>query len=151
MKKAIPILLLLVILIITFIGYINVKTERDILQRNIDQIFQFNFSELNANIMTIALNPNMSEKELSFFNDKVTKCGNIANTLFYMTSYRENRDLDLIVGLLDQSSGNDALNSLNMTEELNRKLTEIMSYDFSNEELIKETLDLLEKNIVKNK
>lgn len=151
MKKTIPILLLIVILIITFIGYINVKTERDILQRNIDQIFQVNFSELNTNIMTIALNPNMSEKELSFFNDKVTKCGNIANTLFYMTSHRENRDLELIVGLLDQSSGNDALNSLNMTEELNKKLTEIMVNNFSNEELIKETLVLLKQSIVENK
>ena len=139
----------IVLLIVLSIGFIQVKSERDWLQKNIDQIFQHNFSELNTNIMTITLNANESEEVLSAFNDKITKCGSIANTLFSMTSYRENTELGLIVSLLEQSSGNYALNSLNMSEELNRKLTEIMLNDFSNEELITETLDLLKKSITK--
>ncbi len=151
MKKAIPVLLLSVVLIISLIGYANVKSERDFLQKNIDQIFRYNFSELNTNIMTISLNPDMNENELFAFNDKATKCGNIASSLFSMTSFRENKDLNLIVRLLDQSSGNDALNSLIVTEELNKKLTEIILSDFSDNALIKETLDLLRKSVIEKK
>lgn len=148
-KSKVLIPIFIVLLVVVSIGFIQVKSERDWLQKNIDQIFQHNFSELNTNIMTITLNANESEEVLSALNDKVTKCGSIADTLFSMTSYRENTELGLIVSLLEQSSGNYTLNSLNMTEELNRKLTEIMLNDFSNEELITETLDLLKKSITK--
>ncbi len=129
------------------VSCINTYREKEFLQRNIDQIFTYHFSLLNSNQMMIALNPDFTEQEFTYYNDEVTKSGHIISTLFASTSYRESVELNSIVGLLDQATGSDAFNQLNMTEELNQKLSEIQVGNFSNETQITETLAVLKSCI----
>ena len=149
MKKWKKITLLIVGIAIVVGGITAVHTyhEKQWLQQNIDHIFTLNFSNLNANQMIIALNPDMSEQEQKYYQEMVTKSGYVISQLFSSTSYRESIGVNVIVGLLDQATGTDALNNLNMTKELNQKLNELQMCNFSEEPVVSETLEMLKKCI----
>ena len=148
-SKIVAIILASIFAIVLIVNYINLKNEKDWMQNNIDQIFQYNFSQMTSDLMTIHLNPDMSEEDFRFFNARITKMGNMAHNIFSLTSYKDNHKLGELVGMIEQATGYDAINSINMSEELDRKLKEIMQYHFSDEALIEETYELVKKSVVK--
>ncbi|MBQ7951068.1 MAG: hypothetical protein IJ278_05050 [Clostridia bacterium] len=147
-KKKIAIVLIAIVLIILFVNTAHIHHEKQWLQKNIDHIFTWHFSQLNFNQMVIALNPDMSEEERSYYEGEVTKAGYIISQLFASTSYRESIGLNVIVGLLDPAPGTDAINELHMTKELNDLLNELHTQHFSDEQKISETLEILKKSII---
>ena len=147
-KKKIAIVLIAIVLIILFVNTAHIHHEKQWLQKNIDHIFTWHFSQLNFNQMVIALHPDMSEEERSYYEGEVTKAGYIISQLFASTSYRESIGLNVVVGLLDQATGTDAINELHMTKELNDLLNELHTQHFSDEQKISETLEILKKSII---
>ena len=148
-SKIIAIILVAVCVVVLTLNYINLKNEKDWMQKDIDQTFQYNFSQMTSDLMTIHLNPDMSDKDFQFYNARITKTGNMAHDIFSLTSYKDNSKLGGLVGMIEQATGYDAINSINMSEELDRKLKAIMQYHFSDEALIEETYELVKKSIVK--
>ena len=148
-SKIIAIILASICVVILIVNYINLKNEKDWMQKDIDQVFQHNFSQMTSDLMTIHLNLDMSEEDFQFFNARITKTGNMAHNIFSLTSYKDNHKLGDLVGMIEQATGYDAINSINMSEELDRKLKEIMQYHFSDEALIEETYELVKKSVVK--
>ncbi len=151
MKKFLIVLssLLIVILVVLGIKYSSLKSEKEWVQGNIDTIFTTNFSQLNSDLMTIKLNPDLSKDELGYYIANTTKSGNQLSSLVHSTSYRGNKTLCDMVNLLDQASGSDALNSIEMSEEINRNLTELLVGRFEDEELCKKTYELLKAAVEK--
>ena len=125
-SKLIAIILASICVVILIVNYINLKNEKNWMQKDIDQMFQQNFSQMTSDLMTIHLNPDMSEEDFRFFNARITKMGNMAHNIFSLTSYKDNHKLGELVGMIEQATGYDAINSINMSEELDRKLKEIM-------------------------
>lgn len=148
-SKIIAIILASICAIVLIVNYINLKKEKDWMQNNIDQIFQYNFSQTTSDLMTIHLNPDMSDKSFQFYNARITKTGNMAHVIFSLTSYKDNHKLGGLVGMIEQATGYDAINSINMTEELHKKLVDIQMYHFTDEEAIEEAYELVKKSIVK--
>ena len=148
-SKLIAIILASICVVILIVNYINLKNEKNWMQKDIDQMFQQNFSQMTSDLMTIHLNPDMSEEDFRFFNARITKMGNMAHNIFSLTSYKDNHKLGELVGMIEQATGYDAINSINMSEELDRKLKEIMQYHFSDGALIEETYELVKKSVVK--
>ena len=151
MKKPLVIVsgVLAVVVIVMSICYANLKGEHEWLQNNIDHNFHVSYSELVSDLMTIHLNPDMSEQEYQFFYEKVSKSGDLADTLVSMSSYRENAKLSSLVGMLNQASGTQAFYTLNMTEELDKKLRGLNGH-FTDEEMINEVYELVKNSIVEN-
>ena len=148
-SKLIAIILASICVVILIVNYINLKNEKDWMQNNIDQIFQYNFSQMVSDLTTIHMNPDISDEGIRLYNTRITKTGNMAHDIFSLTSYKDNHKLGGIVGMIEQATGYDAINSINMTEELDRKLKAIMQYHFSDEALIEETYELVKKSVVK--
>ena len=151
MKKFLIVLssLLIVICVVLGIKYSSLKSEKEWVQNNIDTIFTTNFSQLNSDLMTIALNPNLTDEELGYYLENTTKSGNQLSSLVHSTSYRDNKTLCDMVNLLDQASGSDALYSIEMSEDINRNLTELLVGRFENTELCKKTYDLIKGSVEK--
>lgn len=149
-SKIIAIILASICAIVLIVNYINLKNEKDWMQENIDQIFQYNFSQMTSDLMTIHLNPDMSEENFQSYNARITKTGNMAHDIFSLTSYKDNSKLGGLVGMIEQATGYDAINSIDMSEELDRKLKAIMQYHFSDEALIEETYELVKKSVTKS-
>lgn len=145
--KKITLLIVGIAIVVGGINAVHTYHEKQWLQQNIDHIFTLNFSNLNANQMIIALNPDMSEQERKYYQEMITKSGYAISQLFSSTSYRESIGLNVIVGLLDQATGTDAINNLNMTKELNQKLNDLQMCNFSEEPVVSETLEMLKKCI----
>lgn len=148
-SKLIAIILASICVVVLIVNYINLKNEKDWMQKDIDQTFQYNFSQMTSDLMTIHLNPDMSDEDFQFYNARITKTGNMAHDIFSLTSYKDNHKLGGLVGMIEQATGYDAINSINMSEELDRKLKAIMQYHYSDEALIEETYELVKKSIVK--
>ena len=148
-SKIIAIILASICAIVLIVNYINLKNEKDWMQNNIDQIFQYNFSQMVSDLTTIHMNPDMSDEGIRLYNTRITKTGNMAHDIFSLTSYKDNHKLGGIVGMIEQATGYDAINSINMSEELNKKLIDIQMYHFSDEEAIEEAYDLVKKSVVK--
>lgn len=148
-SKLIAIILASICAVVLIVNYINLKNEKDWMQKDIDQMFQHNFSQMISDLMTIHLNPDMSEENFQFYNAKITKTGNMAHEIFSLTSHKDNGKLSSIVGMIEQATGYDAINSINMTEELHKKLVDIQMYHFSDKEAIEEAYNLVKKSIVK--
>lgn len=55
-----------------------------------------------------------------------------------------NHKLCGLVGMIEQ-----AINSINMTEELHKKLADIQMYHFTDEEAIEEAYELVKKSVMK--
>ena len=148
-SKIIAIILASICAIVLIVNYINLKNEKDWMQNNIDQIFQYNFSQMISDLTTIHMNPDMSDEGIRLYNTRITKTGNMAHDIFSLTSYKDNHKLGGIVGMIEQATGYDAINSINMSEELDKNLKEIMQYHFSDGALIEETYELVKKSVVK--
>lgn len=147
-SKIIAIILVAVCVVVLTLNYINLKNEKDWMQNNIDQIFQYNFSQMISDLTTIHMNPDMSDEGIRLYNTRITKTGNMAHDIFSLTSYKDNHKLGGIVGMIEQATGYDAINSINMSEELNKKLIDIQMYHFSDEETIEEAYELVKKSVV---
>ena len=148
-SKIVAIILASICAIVLIVNYINLKNEKAWMQNNIDQIFQYNFSQMISDLTTIHMNPDMSDEGIRLYNTRITKTGNMAHDIFSLTSYKDNHKLGGIVGMIEQATGYDAINSINMSEELNKKLIDIQMYHFSDEEAIEEAYDLVKKSVVK--
>ena len=148
-SKIVAIILASICAVALIVNYINMKNEKDWMQNNIDQIFQYNFSQMISDLTTIHINPDMSDEGIRLYNTRITKTGNMAHDIFSLTSYKDNHKLGGIVGMIEQATGYDAINSINMSEELNKKLIDIQMYHFSDEEAIEEAYDLVKKSVVK--
>lgn len=148
-SKIVAMILASICAIVLIVNYINLKNEKDWMQKDIDQTFQYNFSQMTSDLMTIHLNPDMSDKDFQFYNARITKTGNMAHDIFSLTSYKDNSKLCGLVGMIEQATGYDAINSINMTEELHKKLVDIQMYHFSDEEAIEEAYELVKKSVVK--
>ena len=148
-SKIVTIILASICAIVLIVNYINLKNEKVWMQNNIDQIFQYNFSQMISDLTTIHMNPDMSDEGIRLYNTRITKTGNMAHDIFSLTSYKDNHKLGGIVGMIEQATGYDAINSINMSEELNKKLIDIQMYHFSDEEAIEEAYDLVKKSVVK--
>ena len=148
-SKIIAIILASICATVLIVNYINLKNEKDWMQNNIDQIFQYNFSQMISDLTTIHMNPDMSDEGIRLYNTRITKTGNMAHDIFSLTSYKDNHKLGGIVGMIEQATGYDAINSINMSEELNKKLIDIQMYHFSDEEAIEEAYELVKKSVVK--
>ena len=148
-SKIIAIILVSICAIVLIVNYINLKNEKAWMQNNIDQTFLLNYSMMVSDLMTIHLNPDMTEEEFRFYNTRITKTGNTAHEIFSLTSHKDNTKLSSIVDMIEQATGYDAINSINMSEELNKKLIDIQMYHFTDEEAIEEAYELVKKSIVK--
>ena len=148
-SKIVTIILASICAIVLIVNYINLKNEKVWMQNNIDQTFLLNYSMMVSDLMTIHLNPDMTEEEFRFYNTSITKTGNTAHEIFSLTSHKDNNKLSSIVGMIEQATGYDAINSINMSEELNKKLIDIQMYHFTDEEAIEEAYELVKKSIVK--
>ena len=148
-SKIIAIILVSICAIVLIVNYINLKNEKAWMQNNIDQTFLLNYSMMVSDLMTIHLNPDMTEEEFRFYNTRITKTGNTAHEIFSLTSHKDNNKLSSIVGMIEQATGYDAINSINMSEELNKKLIDIQMYHFTDEEAIEEAYELVKKSIMK--
>ncbi len=148
-SKIIAIILASICAIVLIVNYINLKNEKDWMQNNIDQIFQYNFSQMVSDLTTIHMNPDMSDEGIRLYNTRITKTGNMAHEIFSLTSYKDNHKLSGLVGMIEQATGYDSINSINMTEELHKKLVDIQMYHFTDEEAIEEAYELVKKSIMK--
>ena len=81
---------------------------------------------MTSDLITIHLNPDMSEENFQSYNARITKTGNMAHDIFSLTSYKDNHKLGGLVSMIEQATGYDAINSINMSEELDRKLKAII-------------------------
>ena len=81
-SKLIAIILTSICVVVLIVNYINLKNEKDWMQENIDQIFQYNFSQMTSDSITIHLNPDMSEENFQSYNARITKTGNMAHDIF---------------------------------------------------------------------
>ena len=148
-SKIIAIILASICAVALIVNYVNMKNEKDWMQNNIDQIFQYNFSQMVSDLTTIHMNPDMSDEGIRIYNTRITKTGNMAHEIFSLTSHKNNGKLSSIVGMIEQATGYDAINTINMSEELHKKLVDIQMYHFTDEEAIEEAYDLMKKSITK--
>ena len=148
-SKIVALIVASICAVVLIVNYINLKNEKDWMQKDIDQTFQYNFSQTTSDLMTIHLNPDMTDEGFQFYNARITKTGNMAHVIFSLTSYKDNHKLGGLVGMIEQATGYDAINSINMTEELHKKLVDIQMYHFTDEEAIEEAYDLMKKSITK--
>ncbi len=148
-KSTIIIVILAVFCLIITVRYNNLKSENEWLQRNVDEMFMSNFSSLHTDMMTITLNPDMTEEEMALYEEQTTKAGNMVSSLVISTSYKNNVRLVDLVRMLDQASGSDALYTITMTEEIEEYLTRMMLTRFDDKELIDQTYELIKAAIKK--
>ena len=146
-SKIIAIILASICAVALIVNYINMKNEKDWMQNNIDQIFQYNFSQMVSDLTTIHMNPDMSDEGIRLYNTRITKTGNMAHEIFSLTSYKDNHKLGGLVGMIEQATGYDSINSINMTEELHKKLVDIQMYHFTDEEEHRKVAELFHTRI----
>ncbi|MBO5408799.1 MAG: hypothetical protein J6A61_05345 [Clostridia bacterium] len=148
-KSKIIISILIVLLIVLFIGFIKVKSERDWLQKNIDQTFASSYHELTLNLINETVD-NISEAAIHKYKTENTKHSYNLLHLFQYSSYSKhnNADLNYIIGVLSQSSGYGAITTLNMDEELYHSIKNVPNDGFNNAEILREAKEALEKALV---
>lgn len=139
--------LLILCIILLSVSLIRERDRKSHMQQHIDQTFIYHFSLLNQNQITLALNPDFTDEEKEYYQLEITKSGALISSLFSTTSFREDKGLNVIVGLLDQSTGLDAINQLTMTQELNQVLSDIQVNQFSDREANEKALNLLKECI----
>ena len=136
-KSKIIISILIVLLIVLFIGFIKVKSERDWLQKNIDQTFASSYHELTLNLINETVD-NISEAAIHKYKTENTKHSYNLTQLYQYTSFRKNGnpDLNYIIAVLAQSSGYNAVTKLDMDEELYHSIKFVPNESFNNEEIL---------------
>lgn len=148
-KSKIIISILIVLLIVLFIGFIKVKSERDWLQKNIDQTFASSYHELTLNLINETVD-NISEAAIHKYKTENTKHSYNLTQLYQYTSFRKNGnpDLNYIIAVLAQSSGYNAVTKLDMDEELYHSIKNVPNDRFNNAEILREAKKALEKALV---
>lgn len=148
-KSKIIISILIVLLIVLFIGFIKVKSERDWLQKNIDQTFASSYHELTLNLINETVD-NISEAAIHKYKTENTKHSYNLTQLYQYTSFRKNGnpDLNYIIAVLAQSSGYNAVTNLDMDEELYHSIKNVPNDRFNNAEILREAKKALEKALV---
>ncbi len=146
-KIFIPILIVLIFVL--SIGYIQVKSERDWLQKNIDQTFASSYHELTLNLLNETVD-GISENAIHRYKTENTKHSYNLLHLFQYTSFNKNNnpDLNYIIGILSQSSGYGAITEINMDEELYHSIKNVPNDRFNNTEILREAKQALEKALV---
>lgn len=148
-KSKIIISILIVLLIVLFIGFIQVKSDRDWLQKNIDQTFANSYHELTLNLLneTVA---GISEDAIHRYKTENTKHSYNLLHLFQFSSYNKNHNADLnyIIGILSQSSGYGAITKINMDEELYHSIKNVPNDGFNNAQILREAKEALEKALI---
>lgn len=148
-KSKIFISILLLLLVIISVGFIKVKSERDWLQKNIDQTFASSYHELTLNLLneTVA---GISEDAIHRYKTENTKHSYNLLHLFQFSSYNKNHNADLnyIIGILSQSSGYGAITKINMDEELYHSIKNVPNDGFNNVEILRVAKEALKKALV---
>ena len=150
MRKSIIISILLTLLVTMSVGFIKVKSERDWLQRNIDQTFASSYHELTLNLLNETVD-NISEEAIHKYKTENTKHSYNLLHLFQYSTYSKNNNADLnyIIGILSQSSGYGAITKLNMDEELYHNIKFVPNDRFNNEKILSKAKKALEKALIK--
>ena len=148
-KSKIIISILVVLLIVLFIGFIKVKSERDWLQKNIDQTFASSYHELTLNLINETVD-NISEAAIHKYKTENTKHSYNLTQLYQYTSFRKNGnpDLNYIIAVLAQSSGYNAVTKLDMDEELYHSIKFVPNESFNNEEILSKAKIALEEALI---
>ena len=148
-KSKIIISILIVLLIVLFIGFIKVKSERDWLQKNIDQTFASSYHELTLNLINETVD-NISEAAIHKYKTENTKHSYNLPQLYQYTSFRKNGnpDLNYIIAVLAQSSGYNAVTKLDMDEELYHSIKFVPNESFNNEEILSKAKIALEEALI---
>ena len=148
-KSKIIISILIVLLIVLFIGFIKVKSERDWLQKNIDQTFASSYHELTLNLINETVD-NISEAAIHKYKTENTKHSYNLTQLYQYTSFRKNGnpDLNYIIAVLAQSSGYNAVTKLDMDEELYHSIKFVPNERFNNEEILSKAKIALEEALI---
>ena len=142
--------ILIAALCITGFGYIKVKTDRDGMQKKIDQQFVLSYQELTLNLLNLTVE-GISAAAIDRYNTQNTKHGSNLAAFYELSTFQRNQnaDLDSIIGFLSQCSGYGAVFQLNMTKELYDKLKLVPTDYFSNDAILKEASEALNNSIVK--
>ena len=148
-KSKIIISILIVLLIVLFIGFIKVKSERDWLQKNIDQTFASSYHELTLNLINETVD-NISEAAIHKYKTENTKHSYNLTQLYQYTSFRKNgnQDLNYIIAVLAQSSGYNAVTKLDMDEELYHSIKFVPNESFNNEEILSKAKIALKEALI---
>ena len=148
-KSKIIISILIVLLIVLFIGFIKVKSERDWLQKNIDQTFASSYHELTLNLINETVD-NISEAAIHKYKTENTKHSYNLTQLYQYTSFRKNGnpDLNYIIAVLAQSSGYNAVTKQDMDEELYHSIKFVPNESFNNEEILSKAKIALEEALI---
>ena len=148
-KSKIIISILIVLLIVLFIGFIKVKSERDWLQKNTDQTFASSYHELTLNLINETVD-NISEAAIHKYKTENTKHSYNLTQLYQYTSFRKNGnpDLNYIIAVLAQSSGYNAVTKLDMDEELYHSIKFVPNESFNNEEILSKAKIALEEALI---
>lgn len=130
--------ILLTLLVIMSAGFIKVKSQRDWLQKNIDQTFTTSYHELTLNLINETVD-NISETAIHRYKTENTKHSYNLSHLYQYTSFRKNNnpELDYIITVLSQSSGYNAVIKLDMDNELYQNIKFVPNDRFNNEEILK--------------
>ena len=114
-----------------------VKFDADRRQNNIDEMFANAYHNLTLNMLNETVE-GLSEDAIHMYKTENTRWSAILINFYMQSSYNDkgNFDLNLIVAMLSQSAGYAATSKIDMDLELYRKLRDVPTDNFGNEEII---------------
>ena len=135
-KTVTVILIVLLAVSVLCLGF--VKIEADKKQKRIDDMFATAYHKLTLNMLNETLNQD-DEAALHMYKTENTRWGAVLINFYHQSSYNNkgNVDLNLIVAMLSQSAGYDAISEVDMDLELYRKLRDVPTDNFGNGEILK--------------
>ena len=131
--------IVLAMLLVASLLYLSVvKFDADRRQRNIDEMVANAYHNLTLNMLNETVD-GLSEDAIHMYKTENTRWSAILINFYHQSSYndRRNADLNLIVEMLSQSAGYAATSKLDMDLELYRKLRDVPTDNFGNEEILK--------------
>ena len=130
-------IILVVLLAASLLCLSVVKFNADRRQRSIDEVFRTAYHNLTLNMLNETLNED-NEDALHMYKTENTRWSAILINFYHQSSYDNgNFDLNLIVAMLSQSAGYAATSKIDMDLELYRKLRDVPTDNFGNEEILK--------------
>ena len=130
-------IILVVLLAASLLCLSVVKFNADRRQRSIDEVFRTAYHNLTLNMLNETLNED-NEDALHMYKTENTRWSAILINFYHQSSYDNgNFDLNLIVAMLSQSAGYAATSKVDMDLELYRKLRDVPTDNFGNEEILK--------------
>lgn len=150
MKKTNVIIIILVILLVAVsIGFINIKLQKDRMQKEIDDTFSNSYHNLTLNMLNQTIE-GISEDAVHMYNVENTKWSSIISNYYHLTSFYKykNSDLNYIISMLSQSSGYNAVTEINMNLELYRKIKVVPTDYFNNEKILREAKEAIKDALI---